>query len=382
MITVLFWLLAICSVYSYFIYPLILKLLPNKKALLVVGESEPEKVKSYRYTLIVAAFNEEKRIEQKLQNMLELTFDSDRLEFIVASDCSDDGTDDIVKSYQEKGIGFVRATERLGKENAQLLAIKQAKGDILVFSDVATIMEPDALNKLERYFTDSSVGAVSSEDRFVSQQGEVAGEGAYLKYEMWLRKQESQLGGLIGLSGSFFAARKQVCEYWDTQMCSDFNTAFNCARGGYRSVSAPDVLGFYKDLADPSKEYARKVRTVLRGMTGLARHKEVLNFSKYGLFAFQVFSHKLMRWGVPWFLMALLIVSVLMADNGWFYQLALLGQILFYGVALFAHLSERFRSIGPVKLVYFFVQVNIALIDSAIKYFSGTRMTTWKPSAR
>jgi hypothetical protein len=197
-----------------------------------------------------------------------------------------------------------------------------------------------------------------------------------------LRKQESQLGGLVGLSGSFFAARKAVCEQWDIHSPSDFNTALNCARLGLRSVSAPDILGYYQDLKDPSKEYARKVRTVLRGMTGLSRHLDVLNPKRFGFFAVQVFSHKLMRWAVPWFLMALLVVSVLVAGRGWFYQLALLGQVLFYALALLAHINSKVRSFGPVRLIYFFVQVNMALMDSAMKFFSGQRMTTWKPSAR
>lgn len=378
MLVLLFWLLLFAAFYSYFIYPLILKLLTGRAE--IVGSSNTSD--NVTYSLIVTVYNEKHRIESKLKNLLELEFDSDRLELIIASDSSDDGTDDIVSTYAEKGIRLVRATERLGKENAQLTAINAAKGDVLVFSDVATIMEPDALKKLNAYFQDDSIGAVSSEDRFISKDGKVAGEGAYVKYEMWLRGQESKLGGLVGLSGSFFAARKEICKDWDIHSPSDFNTALNCAKAGKRSVSAPDVLGFYEDLKDPSKEYARKVRTVLRGMTGLSRHPEVLNVSKLGLFAFQVFSHKLMRWGVPWFLAALLLVTILVVNQSWIYQLALFGQVLFYLIALVGHLNERLRQNSLVKLVYFFVQVNIALMDSALKFFTGTRMTTWKPSAR
>jgi len=337
---------------------------------------------SLTYTLIVTVYNEKDRIRQKLKNLLELDFDPERLELIIASDSSDDGTDEIVQEYAEQGVKLVRATERLGKENAQLAAITVAKGDVLVFSDVATIMDADAVKRLDPYFRREGIGAVSSEDRFISKDGKVAGEGAYVKYEMWLRKQESTLGGLIGLSGSFFAARREICADWDIHSPSDFNTALNCARAGLRSVSAPDVLGYYEDLKDPSKEYSRKVRTVLRGMTGLSRHLDVLNPKLFGLFSFQVFSHKLMRWGVPWFLAALLIVSVLLTGKHWFYQLALIGQFGFYFLAIIGHINLKIRENGIVKLIYFFVQVNIALMDSALKFLQGTRMTTWKPSAR
>ena len=381
MTTFLFWLLLLCSLYSYALYPVVLLIL-NKKLVKKTFHGAETVVEPLSYSVIVTAFNEEYRIERKLHNLLDLEFDTPRLELIIASDCSDDRTDAIVSSFADRGIRLVRAAERLGKENAQLTAIKAAKGDILVFSDVATVMEANAIQKLDGHFQNAAIGALSSEDRFISTDGNLAGEGAYVKYEMWLRQQESRLGGLIGLSGSFFAARKEVCAEWDIHSPSDFNTALNCARAGLQSISAPDVLGFYEDLKDPRKEYARKVRTVLRGMTGLSRHLDVLNVTKFGLYSFQVISHKLMRWAVPWFLMALLLVSVFMGSHGWFYQLALLGQILFYGAALFAHLNQRVRNIGPIKLIYFFVQVNIALMDSAMKFFAGTRMTTWKPSAR
>jgi glycosyltransferase involved in cell wall biosynthesis len=378
----LFWLLLLCAIYSYFIYPICLKILVNLMAKNRALAVPADDIAPLHITLIVTAYNEEKRIREKIENTLLLNFDAQRLELIVASDCSDDGTDAIVNEYSDRGVRLVRAAERLGKENAQLAAIRVARGDVLVFSDVATQIPADALIRLETYFKDASIGAVSSEDRFISQTGAIAGEGAYVKYEMWLRKLESQLSGLIGLSGSFFAARKSVCQEWDIHSPSDFNTALNTAKAGLRSVSAPDVLGYYQDLKDASKEYQRKVRTVIRGMTGLSRHKEVMQFSLFGVFAFQVISHKLMRWLAPWFFIALFVVSALVSAQSWFYSLAFTGQILFYGVALAAHWAPAWRENSLIRIIYFFVQVNVALLDAAIQFLSGKRMTTWKPSAR
>lgn len=380
MLTLLFWISGIAAIYSYFLYPIVLKVIATIRDVQTIQIVEPG-IPVFM-TLIVTAYNEEKRIREKIENTLAIHFDVARLELIVASDCSEDATDAIVSEYADRGVRLVRATERLGKENAQLTAIKQAKGDVLVFSDVATHIPEDALVKLEHYFADTSIGAVSSEDRFVSKDGSVAGEGAYVKYEMWLRKQESQLAGLVGLSGSFFAARKNICQEWDIHSPSDFNTALNAMKAGLRAISAPDVLGFYQDLQDPAKEYQRKIRTVIRGMTGLSRHKEVMNIRQHGLFALQVISHKLMRWLAPWFFMILFIVSALIANQNSFYALAFVLQLLFYGVALAAQFLPNLRSIGPIKLIYFFVQVNIALLDAAVKFLAGQRMTTWKPSAR
>lgn len=249
---------------------------------------------------------------------------------------------------------LVRAEERLGKENAQLAAIRTVQDGVIVFSDTATKIEQAGLLKLASYFSDSKIGAISSEDRFMSKSGSVAGEGAYVKYEMWLRRTESQLAGLVGLSGSFFAARKEVCQEWDIHSPSDFNTALNCKRLGLKAVTAPDVLGFYTDLANPAKEYARKVRTVIRGMTALERHPDVLNPFKFGLFSFQVWGHKVLRWTVPWTLLALLFVTPFCITEFYsIYTLALVGQISFYGVALTAHFVPSFREFGPVKIVYF-----------------------------
>jgi glycosyltransferase involved in cell wall biosynthesis len=381
MLKTLFWLFLFLSLYSYFIYPLLLVLLAKLQVRLKSsGIDAAPNVPSL--TLIVTAFNEQTRIREKIDNMLALDYPAERLELIIASDCSTDDTDAIVGEFAARGVRLVRAAERLGKENAQWCAIQQASGDILVFSDVATQMPADALRKLVAYFADENVGAVSSEDRFLSDNGAIAGEGAYVRYEMWLRQMESNLAGLVGLSGSFFAARKSVCKQWDIHCPSDFNTALNCARAGYRAVTAADVLGFYKDLKDPQKEYQRKVRTVLRGITAVARHPDVLSLTRFQLFALQVWSHKIMRWGVPWFLASLFLVSLALAGDGWFYTLALLGQLAFYGVAIAAHSNESIKNHGVARIIYFFVQVNVAIAEATVKFFSGKRMTTWQPSAR
>lgn len=377
MLTFLFWLLLLLAVYSYFLYPVVLALLLSwrpRAATVPVAGGPP------RLSLVIAVYNEAARLREKLDNSLAIDYPG--LEIIVASDFSSDGTDDIVREYADRGVRLVRAEERSGKENAQRCAIAVATGDILVFSDVATQIPADALRKLSHYFTDAKVGAVSSEDRFVSQDGGVVGEGAYVRYEMWLRRMESGLAGLVGLSGSFFAARREICQVWDVHCPSDFNTALNCARSGRLAVNAPDVLGFYQDLKDPQKEYMRKVRTVLRGITAIARHTDVLDVRRFGLFAFQVWSHKVMRWLVPWFLLLLFLVNATLLGCGWFYTACFLAQLVFYGVAVAAHFDARVKNNGAARIIYFFVQANVAIADASCRYLAGKRMTTWQPSTR
>lgn len=374
----LFWMSVFGVLFSYFIYPLVLRLTPRR-----IGASEefPDPKSPPRVSLIVTAHNEEGRIRDKIENCLQLTYPN--LELIIASDASTDGTDGIVGGYTSNGVLLARAEDRNGKEYAQLQAIRRATGEILVFSDVATSIPEDAIEKMVRYFNDPSVGAVSSEDRFVSRDGSVVGEGAYVRYEMWLRGVESERAGLVGLSGSFFAARREVCDQdWDICSPSDFNTALNSAKKGMVAVTAPDVLGFYHDVADASKEYQRKIRTIIRGLTALSRHIEVLNPSRFGWFAFQVFGHKLMRWAVPWFQVLVLATSFFLVAKGGIYVFALLAQLLFYGLVFVGHIKPEVRDRKFVSIPYFFVQANLAVAHATIEYLRGRRMTVWTPSQR
>ncbi|MEP1704215.1 MAG: glycosyltransferase family 2 protein, partial [Marinobacter sp.] len=369
MLVILFWFAAFGALFSYFIYPLILRFMPRRP------ESEREHAQPGTppaVSLIVTAHNEAHRIRDKIENCLALDYEG--LEIIIASDASSDETDQIVGEYANQGVKLARAEERKGKEHAQLQAINAATGDILIFSDVATSIPEDAIGRMVAYFNDPTVGAVSSEDRFISRDGSVVGEGAYVRYEMWLRGLESKRAGLVGLSGSFFAARKEVCqENWDIYSPSDFNTALNSARRGLVAVTAPDVLGYYQDVADASKEYQRKVRTIIRGLTALSRHPEVLNPFRFGRFAFQVFGHKLMRWAVPWFQVLLLLVSFAVAGKGGIYTLALILQLAFYGCVAAGHFMPELRMHTLVKIPYFFVQVNLAVAHATLGFLNGRR---------
>ncbi len=375
----LFYLFAIFCVYSYFLYPLLLTLISPRK--IDVYEGTQDLVFS-PLSLIITVHNEAERIRNKLDNTLLIDYPTDKLEIIVASDFSTDETDTIVESCADKGIRLVRADQRLGKEYAQLCAIKASTGEILVFSDVATQIPADALRLLATRFTDDRIGALSSEDRFISNDGSVVGEGAYVKYEMWLRQLESGRAGLVGLSGSFFAARREVCEHWDIYVPSDFNTALNSAKHGLVAITCPEVVGIYKDVQDPGLEYSRKMRTVIRGITAIARHPEVLNPFTMGMFAFQVWSHKIMRWGVPWFMAIFLLITLYLQGEGLIYTIALVAQLAFYLVALAGWISQRLRKNTLIKIIFFFVQTNLALAQATISFMLGKRMTVWTPSKR
>ena len=364
--------------YAYVGYPCILMVLSIFRSRGVnKGEIAPS------VSLILTAYNEEQRIAQKLDNTLKLVYPNTALEILVASDCSSDRTDEIVSSYAKHGVRLVRAPVRKGKEAAQKLAVQEASGEILVFSDVATILSEDAITNIVKNFHDPTVGCVSSVDRFLNKDGRISGEGAYVRYEMFLRSLETRVNSLVGLSGSFFAARSAVCKQaWSEDLQSDFNTVLNSMRVGLRGVADPDSIGYYKNIADERKEFDRKVRTVLRGISVFMKSLVLVNPVRYPIFAWQLMSHKLCRWLVPFAMLSALASNAILAISSGGYRTLLALQIVFYSVALGGLLCRPLQRSPLVKLPAFFLLVNASIFKAWIRYWSGERLVAWEPSRR
>lgn len=377
MIEGIFWLCLVAATYSYFWYPALLLLLPSRG----ISVKSPE-IPIRKIAIVIAARNEASKIAGKLDNTLSLEHTDIVLDLMVASDASDDATDSIVSAYSDDGIRLIRSNERRGKEHAQGLAIAATDADLIVFTDVGTVLPKDALIRLREVFNDPSIGAASSVDRFITEDGALQGESTYVRYEMWLRDLETRFHSLVGLSGSFFAARRAVCQNWDSRVQSDFGTALSCAQLGMRAVSARRVIGYYKNIADTRKEYQRKLRTVARGMTSLRIRAEVLNFARYGRFSFAVFSHKVMRWATPWFLLGALITNVSLLSRGTFYDTLFIAQLCLYFSPLATRAVPALRNISMVRIGAYFVEVNAAILHAALLTLSGRTFLTWEPSKR
>jgi hypothetical protein len=380
LLEIIFWICLLKVGYAYFGYPLVLVMLARRPA-----RAEPSLVEPQAWpllTVLVAARNEERRIREKLEDILAQDYPPDRLEVLVVSDGSSDGTARVVQEFERRGVTCIELARNVGKESAQALGIAASKGEILVFTDVATRIGGTGLRGMAAAFQAPGVGAVSSEDRFVTADGRPAGEGLYVRYEMWLRKLESRVRGLVGLSGSLFAVRRELCDEWPTDVPSDLVVALRCARRGLKAISLPDVHGIYPDLKRDSAEFARKRRTAVRGMAGLASATEVLNFRRHGLFAFQVWSHKPARWAVPWFLVGALVTNVLLLDAGTLYRWMLVLQLAGYVLAAAGMFSSSLRRVGLVRIAYFFVLSNAALALAAIDFLRGRRVVQWEPSVR
>ncbi len=371
-----FWACAVFVFYAYLGYPAALYVVAS-----LFGKPVRREAVTPMVSVIIAARNEAARIRSKIENTLALDYPRELLEIFVASDDSDDGTDAIVAEYATRGVRLVRSPERRGKEFAQSLAIKAARGEVLVFSDAATRLDASGVRNIVRSFADPAVGCVSSVDRLVGADGRPSGEGAYVRYEMFLRSLESQVGSVVGLSGSFFAARREVCDPWPVDLPSDFNTLLNAVRQGLRGVSDPSAIGWYADLDDARAEYVRKVRTISRGLRSLGRNLHLLNPLRHGLSAWELFSHKLCRWLVPFAMIGALISNIPLALNSRFYAGVLLLQALYYALALWA-LAAATGPRGALRIVSFFFLVNVSILHAWFNALRGRGAVTWEPSRR
>jgi glycosyltransferase involved in cell wall biosynthesis len=376
MIEILLWASIGSIIYSYIGYPMSLYFIGT------LWSKKHVKHAVHPYvTIIITAYNEEKRIKDKIENTLNITYPQDKLQILVASDGSTDGTNSISEKYSDRGIELLAIAIRAGKESAQKEALKIATGEIIVFTDVATIIDPTGIEKIVSNFSDPNIGCVSSEDRLVDRDGNPGGEGFYVRYEMLLRRLESRVNSLVGLSGSFFAARKSVFQDFSGDMQSDFRTLLNSIRMGLRGISDPEVTGSYLDVSKRGSEFDRKVRTVLRGLTVFFRHIEFLNVFKYGLFSYQYFCHKLLRWLVPLFLVAAFITNLLLITTSTFYLFFFITQALFYLIAILGWRVKN-TSINMIKLPYYFLTVNASILIAWLKYFRRQRVVMWTPSER
>ncbi len=361
--------------YTYIGYPilmLILSLIVRRKVKDSGREDKPS------VTFIIPARNAERFIREKIVNTLAINQqDASSVEIVIVSDESSDGTDDIVREYRDMDVRLIRLDDRAGKESGQQVAIENTEGEIIVFTDVRAQLEPDALSNFLAYFRDDRIGAVSSIDAL--PEG-LSGEALYVRYEMWLRQLESRVCSLVGLSGSCFAARRSVCEDWHEDIPSDFFTALNAVRHGFRSVLAKDVPCSYGVQAETSKEYGRKVRTVLRGLTCYFRYWPLMIPLKYGFFSLQFLSHKLFRWLIPFFLIAGVGVLLATTDSVAVFTAGLGAVYVFLLAAGFAWYLPAAHENIICRIALYFMLSNAAIAHAWLSLLRGKRMVTWEPT--
>lgn len=281
--------------YAYVGYPLLLRGI----ARFCATRPTPADPQSWPdITITVPAYNEARTIEATLNRLLALDYPAERRQIIVISDASTDGMDDIVLRFAERGIDLLRQPFRQGKSAAENAVHAHARGEIIVNIDATTIVRPASLKALIREFTDPTVGVASGRDVSEGPADDAYhGESAYVGYEMWVRRLETQVHSIVGASGCFYGIRRHLYDpVFPLTLSRDFASAILAREGGYRAVSAEGAICGVVRTADLSSEFPRKVRTMKRGLQTLWYKRALLNPLRYGRFAFCLWSHKVARW--------------------------------------------------------------------------------------
>ena len=341
MMSFIFWASVAIIVYVYFGYPLILQCV----SLFRHYEAPPEPAEWPGVSLIIAAYNEEEVIEEKLDNSLDLDYLREKMEIIVASDGSTDRTDEIVERRAGDGVRLVRVEGRQGKTGAQNRAVEEATGEILVFSDANAIYDRDAIKKLVRHFGRDDVGCVEgrrvdySPDKTATAEHELT----YRDYESRIKTLESQTFSCAGATGPIYAVRRSLYVPLPLEAISDFMEPMMVMyKHGKRQVYEPAAVSREEVLPSTRKEFKRKVRITSRAIDSLLRNPGVLNPLRTSFLAFELFSHKILRWSAPLFMVVVLVSNMLLLSVP-LYRLALVAQLCFYALACAGLLSRPGR---------------------------------------
>ena len=375
---ILAWSAGLTVGYVYVGYPLVLTLVAKVLRRPVRSEENFPQV-----TLVISAFNEAHVIAIKLKNALALDYPRKQLEIMVVSDASTDDTDHLVQSFSEEGVVLLRMTERRGKTMGLNAAMKATRSEIVVFSDANIMYRPDAVRQLVQGFADPTVGCVTGDSRYVDQPESAAHvqENAYWGYERYIRTLESRIGSTVGGDGAIFAIRRELYTPLLPDMINDLVVPLQIVAKGYRAVFEPKAIGLEPSAGDFKKEFRRKRRIVNRSWRGMMSVGEVLNPFKVGIFAWQVWSHKVLRWLVlP--LVAIAALGCLIAyPLGWLYQVGawgFLGSLVLAGIGAVAP-----SSLGPVSrlthVIFYFYLVNLAALLGVLRALAGRVEAVWMP---
>ena len=381
-IKALFW-ISIASIgYSYFVYPLLLKL-----AARLFGQQTTETPDIPRdelpfVSMVIAAYREEAVILERLNNIALLDYPSDRLEVIIGVDGNEDMTGDVIRNFADPRVRLQQFPKRRGKASVLNDCVPEARGEIIVFSDANTNMSPDAILQLVKHFADPKVGGVCGQLVLTDPETGKNVDGVYWRYENFLKRTEAKIGGLLGVNGAIYALRRELYEPIPSHtIVDDFLIGMRVHLKGLRLVYEPNAQAFEETAPSIQGEYHRRTRIGAGNFQSLQWLWPLLNPMR-GAVSFSFFSHKLMRWLCPVFMLVALCCNIaLVRESPFEFLLAI--QVAFYMCALIGwqlHAGQGWRKV--VRISTMFVAMNVALFVGFFRWIATDLKGTWKRTER
>ena len=384
---VLFWTSLFIVFYSYIGYGMLICLLVQLKRLLFCKKNNATTLPTPPVSLVIAAFNEEDYIQQKLKNTLEIDYPSGMLEIIVITDGSTDQTPALVKQFDQ--VKLLHQPQRKGKVAAMNRAIDYVSAPIVIFCDANTDLNPGCVHAIVRHYNDPKVGAVAGE-KVVSTNNRSAageGEGVYWKYESFLKRMDSEFYSTVGAAGELFSIRTSLFEKApEDTIIEDFVQSLKVCIKGYVVRYEPEAFAMEGPSASIREEMKRKVRITAGAFQAMGMLKELFNIFRFPVLSFQFISHRILRWTLcPLALVTLLISNCLLAftTDGEFYQLFLIAQLVFYLMALTGWVFAR----KNIRLRFFFIPFYFAFMNAAVfagfaRFLKKRQSVLWEKAAR
>jgi len=380
MTTLIVYLTMLCfflTVYVYVGYPLLLWLLSKFVKSRTVDRAEI----TPNVALMVSCYNEVGVIQAKLENCLALDYPKDKMEIIVISDGSDDGTDEVVNEYAGRGVRLIRQEGRLGKTSGLNLGVAATDAEIVVFSDANAMYDEKAIRMLVRSFNDPVVGYVVGAALYTdgNTHSSAKSENTYWAYEIFVKQLETRLHSVVGGDGAIYAIRRSLYSPLQAQDINDFVNPLQIIAKGYRGLFDVDAKCYEETAGNFEKEARRKQRIVNRSFQGLMRVKEVLNPFKVGFYSLEIISHKLLRWLIPFFLVGIALGSTYLAQKGYpQFQLLVMLEAIFLWLATMGYFKSSEENSSPVFFYpYYFLMVNYHSLLGVIQSLQGNIQVTW-----
>jgi cellulose synthase/poly-beta-1,6-N-acetylglucosamine synthase-like glycosyltransferase len=361
--------------YVYILYPLLLAVISR-----VFRKRETQLGYEPTISVLICAYNEAAGIGGKLHQTLALDYPADKLEIVVVSDGSTDETEEIVRSFSDLRVKLIRSSRRLGKTNAQNEGVLHCQGEVIVFSDATTVYHSLALKYLAANYKDERIGAVSGRYKYFDEHGDSPnGRGSILfwDYENMIKSLQSRINTITGCCGCIYSVRRSAFSELPSDIISDLVQPLRVIKQGYSVIFEDRALAYEATTTSSEQEWTMRVRVITRAMRGILSVRELLNPIRRPWIAFQLVSHKVLRWLVPLYLLGLLIGSAFLVQDPRFATLFVL-QVVFYALALLALVVPLHRFSSLLGLPLYFCTLNLAALMSLVQLVRGRKYVVWE----